>query len=120
MPLHHAPVDGADHRVLDGGVAERAVLGDDAQPAAAALGVGGEAVGGEGVGHGVQRRAERAWPGRRRRARVAAMARPYSTPTSSAIASASSAGQPRERPAEQGDEQVVVAHRELEAASPAR
>ena len=78
--LDHAAVDGADHRVLDGGVAERAVLGHDAQLVAALLGVGGEPVGGERVGDGVQRGAERAldvgrsgrpsprpWPGRTRR-----------------------------------------------------
>ena len=58
--LDHAPVDRADHRVLDGGVAERAVLADDAQLVAVLLGVGREAVGGERVGHRVQRGAERA------------------------------------------------------------
>ena len=63
MPLDHAAVDGADHRVLDGGGAERAVVVDDAQLVAALLGVGGEAVGGEGVGDGVQRGAERALAG---------------------------------------------------------
>ena len=60
MPFTMPAVDGADDRVLDGGVAEGAVLGDDAQLVVVLLGVGGEAVGGEGVGHGVQRRAERA------------------------------------------------------------
>jgi hypothetical protein len=60
MPFTMPAVDRADHRVLDGGVAERAVLGHDAQLVAVLLGVGGEAVGGEGVGHGVQRGAERA------------------------------------------------------------
>jgi len=44
----------------------------------------------------------------------AAMARPYSTPTSSAIASASARGMRDRRLAEQGDEQVVVAHRQLD------
>jgi hypothetical protein len=41
--------------VLDGGVAERAVLGDDPEASVPALGVGREAVRGQGVGDGVQR-----------------------------------------------------------------
>ena len=100
--------------MLDGGVAERAVLGDDAQLAALLLGVGGEAVGGERVGHRVQRGAERPLAVGRRRPIAAAIARPYSTPTSSAIASAWLGRQQREGPAEQGDEHVVVADRHLE------
>ena len=108
--------------MLDGGVAERAVLGDDAQPAVAVLGVGGEPVGGEGVGHGVQGGAERpaaASVTSCRAATVAAIARPYSTPTSSAIASASLGGQHGEGPAQQRHEQVVVADGELERRSSA-
>ena len=59
--LDHAPVDRADDRVLDGGAAERAVLGRRCAAAVAVpLGVGGEPVGGEGVGHRVERRLERA------------------------------------------------------------
>ena len=60
QPADHAPVDGTDHRVLGGGVAEGAVLGHHGRGLAAVLGVGGEAVGGEGVGDGVHGGAHRA------------------------------------------------------------
>ncbi len=47
-------VDSADHWMLDGGPAERAVFGHDPQSSVAVgLGSGREAVGGEGVGVGV-------------------------------------------------------------------
>src|SRR5258707_841646 len=49
--------------MLDGRVAERAVLGHDAQPVAALLGVSGKTVRTQRVGHRVQRRAERALHG---------------------------------------------------------
>src|SRR6266536_423229 len=55
-PADHAPVDRAhDVRVLLGRVAERALLGDDLERAAARLRVGGEAVGRERIGDGRQR-----------------------------------------------------------------
>ena len=110
MPLHHAAVDGADHRVLDRGAAEGAVLGDDAQLVAVLLGVGGEAVGGERVGDRVQRRRNDRWlvdPGA-----IAAGHGP-------AVVGADLLGQrlgpagrrARRAPAEQRDEHVVVAQR---------
>ena len=46
--------------MLDGGPAERAVFGHDPQSTVTVgFGSGGEAVGGEGIGDGVERRAER-------------------------------------------------------------
>jgi hypothetical protein len=52
-------VDSADHWMLDGGPAERAVFGHDPQSTVAFwFGSGGEAVGGEGVGDCVECRAE--------------------------------------------------------------
>ena len=65
-------------------VAERAVLDTMRSSLPCSLGVGGEAVGGEGVGDRVQRGAERALAVARV-AIAAAIVRPYSTPTSSAI-----------------------------------
>ena len=79
MPRSTAQITGCSI----GGVAERAVVGDDAQAVVVALGVGGEAVGGEGVGHGVQRGAERLGAVRRSTPlapMAAAMARPYCWP----------------------------------------
>ncbi len=58
-PPHHAPVDCADDRVVQGGVSEGAVLGHDAQSPLMLLCVGREAVGRECVGHRVKRGSER-------------------------------------------------------------
>ena len=67
---HHAAVDGAEHRVLDRDVAERAVIADDPQAVdAAASGhevglarAGREAMGREGGGDRLHRRAQRPLP----------------------------------------------------------
>ncbi len=64
--LDHAPVDRAQHRVLRGGVAERAVVGHHRGGRPLVLGVGGEPVGGQGVGDGVHGRAQRPLPVARR------------------------------------------------------
>ena len=118
--LDHAAVDGADHRVLDRRAAERAVLGDDAELVAVLLGVGGEAVGGEGVGHRVQRGLERPvprrtrapsprpWPGRSRRRPPRPAPRPARGPASASA-----------RPSSV-DEHVVVAQRAARGRSRAR
>ena len=53
QPLDHAAVDRAQHRVGAAGVAEGALLGDDRRGVAPVLGVGGEAVGGQRLGHHV-------------------------------------------------------------------
>src|SRR5207244_1255826 len=53
--LHHPAVDRADDGVLQRGVAEGTVLGDDLQRSAALLGMGREAVGGQGRGYVVER-----------------------------------------------------------------
>ena len=90
--------------------AERAVVVDDAQLVAALLGVGGEAVGGEGVGHGVQRGAERALP---------VGAPPSAGGHGPAVLDADLLGhrlgvgrrQAGQRPAEQGEDEVVGLHR---------
>ena len=62
--LHHAAVDGTDHGVLDGDLAERAVVVDDAQLVVALVGVRSEPVGAQGVGDGLHRRAQAALAGR--------------------------------------------------------
>ena len=62
-PLDHAAIDGADDRVLDRHIAERAVVVDDAQLVVALVGVRGEPVRSERVGHRVQRRTQRALSG---------------------------------------------------------
>ena len=74
--------------------AERAVVVDDAELVAPLLGVGGEAVGGEGVGDGVERGAERPLTGVAAVGRHARRPWPARTrsPTSSAICSASAGG----------------------------
>ena len=75
--------------------------------------VGGEAVRGEGVGDGLHRRPQRPLPGGQRVAGEPGGHRPaVLAPTSSAIASASSCGQPVERPPEQRQHEVVAAHRD--------
>lgn len=51
---HHPSVHGADDGMLDGGPAERAVLGDDAKFPAVPLRMGGEAVRRHGIRHGVE------------------------------------------------------------------
>ncbi len=56
--LHHAAVDRTDHRMLDGDVAERTVVVDDAKLAVASVGVSGESLGREGVGDGLHRRTQ--------------------------------------------------------------
>ena len=97
-----------------GGVAERAVLGDDAQLAVAVASAWAAkpwAVRASATAWRAARK-ER-WPSATSPI-AAAIARPYSAPTSSAMAVACSVGQEGERPAEQGDEQVVVADRDVE------
>ena len=51
----HAAVDRADHRVIGGDITEGAVGVDDPETVVPTLGVGGEPVGGEGIGHGLDR-----------------------------------------------------------------
>ena len=85
--LDHPPVDGAEDRVLRGGVAERAVVRHHRGGRALVLGVGGEAVGGEGVGDGVHGGAQRTLACRRATSDRPG-SRPYSSPTRSAMPSA--------------------------------
>ena len=110
MPRSTAQITGCSLAAVPKGQCSATI----AQLAAVVLGVGGEPVGGEGVGDGVQGGAERALPSPGAIARGQA-ARPYSMPTSSAIASASAGRHQRQRPPEQRDQQVVAAHGELEA-----
>ena len=57
--LDDAAIHCADHRVLDDGIAERAVLGDDLELVAVDLfGPGGKSVGGQGIGDGMERTLE--------------------------------------------------------------
>ncbi len=54
-----AAIHCADHRVLDDSIAERAVLGDDLKLVTVDLfGPGGEPVGGQGIGDGMERTLE--------------------------------------------------------------
>ncbi|MBQ88970.1 MAG: hypothetical protein CL433_09060, partial [Acidimicrobiaceae bacterium] len=55
--LHDPSVDGANHRMLNNGIAERAVLGNDSKffVFLCVLGASGEAVGRKGIGDCMQR-----------------------------------------------------------------
>jgi hypothetical protein len=98
--------------MLGGDVAERAVVVDDPQPAVAALGVRSESLGGQGVGDGLHRRAQRPPPGCEPVAGEALGHRP-------AVLLADLLGdhlrlvgrQAVERPAEERQQQVVAADR---------
>ena len=67
-PGDHAPVDGAQHGVGRARIAERALLGHHGRGLAAVLGVGGESVRGERVGHHVHGGPDGALPFGRRHA----------------------------------------------------
>ena len=114
--LDHAAVDGADDRVLDGDVAERAVVVDDAQLVVALVGVRGEAVGGRArrrrpaspsAGCAGRRRGRAAGEpgGHRLRRTPGRPARPSPRPAR---------GQHRQRLAQQRQHEVVAAHRDVE------
>ncbi len=65
-PGDHAPVDGTQHRVRRAGVAERALFGHHCRGVAPVLGVRGEPVGGQRVGHHVHGRPDGPLPFGRR------------------------------------------------------
>ena len=102
--------------MLGGGVAEGAVLGHHRGRLAPVLGVGGEAVGGEGVGDGVHGGAHR----------PLSLARLHAVGQHAAVVLADALGHPLgldraeqlERLGQQGHEEVVAVGDEVEVGSP--
>ena len=112
-PAHHATVDGTYDRVGRRCLAERALLCDHRCGGSPVLCVGSEALGGESVRdgvHGSARNERCPSPGSMRSAR----ARPYFSPTRSAIRSASSGPSSGQGLAEKRDQQVVATAEQLD------
>ena len=113
-PADHPTVDSTDHRMLGCDIAERAMVVDDPQLVIATVGVRSEAVSGQGVSNGTNRRTQRPVPV------VEGLAvqtgRHGPAVLSADLLSESLSLDPVETgqcPAEQRQDQVVTANREL-------